>query len=120
MDKDLLELVEKLVEQTRSRNFQWEDVSSLSGGERFRLNFGDVVVAIEDGEVTRWRDEDESQQFPMHRLQILNNRGFVVAEQELAECDHQFGRLATLFEAARSSARKRHEVISGLLNRIGR
>jgi len=120
MDKDLLELVDVLIRRSGSPNVQWEDASTLSGGERFRLNFGDTVVEISDGEVTRWRDEDEGRLFPMYRLQVLNNRGFVVAEQELAECDPMYGKLDTLFETARSNSRKRENVISNLLDRIGR
>lgn len=120
MDKDLLELVDVLIKRTGSPSVMWEDASTLSGGERFRLNFGDVVVEISDGEATRWREEDESQVYPMYRLQIINSRGFIVAEQELAECDHLYGKLAALFDSARSNSRRRGEVISGLINRIGR
>ncbi len=119
MDNDLLELVGKLIEQTRSGKYQWEDVSSLSGGDRFRLNFGDVVVALQDGDRKVWSDEGEEHFVPEYRVEVLNNRGFVVAEME-HYAGKPFDNLAELFRLARSSARNRRQVMSNLLERIGR
>ena len=120
MDNDLLDLIDRLTHQTGSGRVQWEDASTLSGGERFRLNFGDAVVEVLDGEATQWTADGEGREVPMCRVQVLNSRGFVVAEQELNLGAPLYGKLTGLFEAARSSARNRRQVISNLLERIGR
>lgn len=120
MDNDLVELVGKLTEQTNAGKFQWEDVSTHSGGDRFRLNFGDVVVTIQDGDRKQWTDEGEEYFAPLYRMQVLNNRGFVVVESELVSGEKSFDQLAELFQLARSSARNRRHVLSSLLERISR
>lgn len=120
MEKDLLELIDRLIARSGAMAVQWEDASTLSGGERFRLNFGDVVVEVLDGETTLWKEDGEEYQMPSYRVQVLNNRGFIVAEQELSLGAPLYAKLAGLFDVARASARNRRQVLSNLLDRIGR
>lgn len=118
MNEDLLELINRLLRQTNSSAVQWEDASTLSGGERFRINFGDAVIEVYDGEEQR-AVEDGELYLPFYRLQVLNNRGFLVAEEEQTHEDPHYKPLRNLFQAARSSARNTRQVLGSLLQRLG-
>ncbi len=119
MDNEFAEVIDRLVAQTRAGKVQWEDLSSLSGGDEFRVNFGDAVVEVRQGERIE-RTDEEKQYVEYIRVQILNDRGFVVAKSE-QDVGHPFhGKLSELLEAARASGRRRRAVFDRLLTTLSK
>lgn len=120
MDKVLAEVVDRLISQTRAGKVQWEDVSTMSGGERFRVNFGDMLVDVREGERVEQSDLHGETHVSYIRVQVLNDRGFVVASAE-----HDIGgpyhrKLGELLDTARASARRREALLENLLQRLGK
>ena len=120
MDNVLRELVERLSDQTRAGKIVWEDVSTLSAGDRFRVNFGDAVVDIRQGERVEQSDEYGLVHVSYIRLQVLNDRGFIVDSTEQDVGTPGYSKLSTLLDAARGSGRQRKAVLEKLLTTLSK
>ncbi len=120
MDNEFAEVIDRLVAQTHAGKVSWEDLSSLSAGDEFRVNFGDVIVEVRQGERIERTDDDSKQYVGYIRVQILNDRGFVVAKTEQDIGQPFYGKLAELLEAARGSGRRRRAVFERLLTTLSK
>lgn len=120
MDNTLWEVIDRMTESTRAGNLVWEDVSSLSAGDRFRVNFGDTVVDIRQGERVEHSDEFGQVHVGYIRFQVLNDKGFIVDSVEHDIGTTWYQKLSTLLDAARGSGRRRKAVLEKLLTTLSK
>jgi aminoglycoside phosphotransferase (APT) family kinase protein len=119
MDDKLLTVIYKLTDQTRAGKVVWSDQSSVSLGDQFHATFGDVLVEVQKGDTRRERDDGEEYWVEYCRVQVRNNRGFVVASTQAEVGEHLYGRLTELHDVALASARNKVGVLEKLLQKLG-
>lgn len=120
MDNALWDVIDRLTENTRSGKLIWEDISSLSAGDRFRVNFGDTVVDIREGERVEQSDEFGQVHVSYIRFQVLNDQGFIVDSVEQDIGTSWYKKLSALLDAARGSGRRRKAVLEKLLTTLSK
>ena len=121
MDEKLKQVVRSLHEKTWSGKLAWDDISSLSGGDEYRVKLGNSIIEVRSG----YRDdyEDAGAAIPAtryHRMLVLNSKGFVVDECDQTPADDDFQLLGSLVEAARGNARKREDTLDQLLRLLAK
>jgi hypothetical protein len=109
----LQQLIDRLNEQTEGGRLKWMSLDQ----DHFRADVDDGSVLIGEG-TKRVYDDEQPEYVPSVRLTFSNRFGEIVERVEVPEYDKQFGRADQLYQAARRSARKGTEVLTGMLNAL--
>jgi hypothetical protein len=122
MDDLLLQVIDKLTVKTNAGRVEWEDISSGLLNDRFRARVDEVAVEVTDGERKSDRlAEDGSEVYrTYYRMVLVNSQGRCLIACVQEEGEEQFGRLAQLFNAARSKALHTRTVLEKLLTTLSK
>lgn len=120
MDEKLQRVVESLHEKTRNGKLKWDDISTLTGGDEYRVRLGDIIIEFRSGQREDLDDTVYLPPTPYCRILVLNTKGLIVDECDLTPSNQNYELLSELHDVIRSGTRKREDTLDQLLQLLAK